>query len=82
MKREKQNIEEKVYLNPGEAIEYWGLSKNKFRAFIKGTSLSFVAHYKNRSLVIREEFEKYIKENPEEYRRLKCRKEETRNIEF
>ncbi len=73
MKREKQDMKEKTYLNPGEAIRYWNLSPTKFREFIKNPALPFVALYGRRRLVVRREFEKYIRENPAEYGRIrKC----------
>lgn len=80
MKRDKQDITEKAYLTPGEAILHYGLSVNKFYAAIKERGLPFVALYGGRRLVIRSEFEKYIRENPGEYRRLKrWRREETQS---
>ena len=60
MKRAPLN--EKNYLNPEEAIELFGLSRRKFYALLKEQPHDFVVMYGSRKLVIRTEFEKYLKQ--------------------
>ena len=80
MKREKQDLAEKEYLNPGEAAEFWGIPVVKFRKYVRITGLPFVAFYGGRRLVVRSEFERFLKENPKEKEMLvKCSREETRS---
>ena len=67
----RPSIYTKAILNPGEAIRLFSLSGRKFRRLILEKNLPFVALYKTRKLIIRDELEKYLESNPEEKERLK-----------
>lgn len=65
-------LETKAILNPGEAIELYGMSARKFYSLIQGRKkLPFLALYNKRKLIIRTEFDKYLEEHPEEKEHLK-----------
>ncbi|MBQ8073163.1 MAG: helix-turn-helix domain-containing protein [Clostridia bacterium] len=65
-------LETKAILNPGEAIELYGMSARRFYRLIRGKrKLPFLALYNKRKLIIRAEFEKYLEEHPEEKEQLK-----------
>ena len=64
MKAQNISLGEKDYLSPTEAIQYWNLSNRKFYAFLKKGQYGFIAFYGTRKLIIREEFDKYLKKNP------------------
>ncbi len=61
---------EKSLLRPMEAAQYFDLSWRKFYRWIKKPQ-SFIAMYKTRKLVIREELERYFKNHPEEREAMK-----------
>ena len=62
----KPGLEEKETLNPGEAAELYNLSRRKFfRLLQSGEQFSFLAFYKERKLIIRSEFKKYLESHPE-----------------
>lgn len=62
----------KAILNPGEAIQLYGLSARRFYKLIQSQKrLPFVALYNKRKLIIRSEFDKYLELNPEEKERLR-----------
>lgn len=64
--------EEKSILNPEETILLYGLSRRKFQRLISGKRrLNFVVRYNTRKLIIREEFEKYLDEEPTRREELK-----------
>ena len=59
-------LEEKNLLNPGETIKLFRLSQRKFYELINGKrKLPFLVLYNKRKLIIRTEFERYLKANPE-----------------
>ena len=59
-------MRKRIFLNPEEAIELFNLNRRKFYRLIKeGKQLGFIALYGSRRLIIRGEFEKYLKANPE-----------------
>ena len=65
-------LETKAILNPGEAIELYGMSARRFYRLIRGRrKLPFLALYNKRKLIIRAEFDKYLEEHPEEKELLK-----------
>ena len=65
-------LEEKNLLNPGETIRLFSLSQRKFYALINGRKkLPFLVLYNKRKLIIRTEFERYLKANPEKKEELK-----------
>lgn len=64
MKAQNISLGEKDYLSPTEAIQYWNLSNRKFYAFLKKGQYGFIAFYGTRKLIIRAEFDKYLKKNP------------------
>ena len=65
-------LETKAILNPGEAIELYGMSARRFYRLIRGRrKLPFLALYNKRKLIIRAEFDKYLEEHPEEKEQLK-----------
>ena len=69
-------LETKAILNPGEAIQLYGMSARRFQHLIQSKrKLPFLALYHKRKLIIRAEFDKYLEEHPEERERLKkCRR--------
>ncbi len=76
----KPLLSEKETLNPKETIELFGLSGRKFYALLNSNQeLCFLAHFRSRKLIIRDEFAKYYAEHPElergEFRGNKKRKE-------
>lgn len=64
MKAQNISLGEKDYLSPAEAIQYWNLSNRKFHAFLREGQYDFIAFYRTRKLIIRTEFDKYLKKNP------------------
>ena len=57
--------EEKEFLNLEEAIRHWNFSRRKFYRFLDETKGGkFLAYYKERKLILRVAFEKYLQENP------------------
>ena len=61
---------EKDILNQEEVIVFFGLSRRKFYKLLKeGKGLPFMARYGTSRLIIRTEFEKYLKAHPELRRR-------------
>lgn len=64
MKIQDVALGEKEYLNPQEAIKYWNLSNRKFYAFLKKGPYEFIALYGTRKLILRAEFDKYLKKHP------------------
>lgn len=64
MKAQNIPLGEKEYLNPNEAIRHWNLSQRKFYAFLKKGPYSFTALYGTRKLILRAEFDRYLKTHP------------------
>jgi len=67
----KPPLAEKETLTTEEAIRLFGLSRRKFRNLIEENRLPFMAAYKDRRLVIRDELAEYLKNNPEVKEALK-----------
>lgn len=66
----KAELANKDVLNPEEAIELFTLSRRKFYGLLKTeTELGFLAKYKTRHLILRAEFDRYLKFHPELRRR-------------
>lgn len=66
----KPNLEEKDFLNPNEAIDLFGLSRRKFYKLLqKNKKLDFVAMYGTRRLIVKGDFERYLKTHSELRRR-------------
>ena len=62
----KPALEDKDTLNPGEAAAFYNLSRRKFFRFLKSDEkYPFLAFYKERKLIIRSEFEKYLEAHPD-----------------
>ena len=62
----KPVLADKEILNSGEAAELYNLSRRKFfRLLQSDEGFPFLVYYKERKLIIRSEFEKYLEENPE-----------------
>ena len=62
----KPNLAEKDILNPSETIKLFHLSNRKFYKFLSETDGGdFLAYYKERKLILRVAFEKYLLQNPE-----------------
>ena len=62
----KAQLEHKTIFSPEEAVLYYGLSRRKFKQLIEANDeLPFMAVFKKEYIIIREEFEKYMEENPE-----------------
>ncbi len=64
MKVQNVPLGEKEYLNPEEAISHWNLSRRKFYRLLKKEGHSFMAYFGTRKLILRVEFEKYLRNNP------------------
>ncbi len=56
---------EKELITPGEAIDFYILSYRKTRKLMKEENTFTIKYYGGRSLIIRKEFEVYLKEHPE-----------------
>ncbi len=68
----KVDLESKSIFNPEEAIVFYNLSRRKFKKLLdEQKDLSFVAFFRTRKLILREEFERYMAENPEIREELK-----------
>lgn len=68
----KPSLAEKDVLNPSEAAEFYDLSRRKFfRMLDEVDGLPFVAMYKTRKLIIRSEFEAFLRFHPETKEALK-----------
>ncbi len=66
----KTKVEDKEVLTVEEAIKHYSLSVPKFRAIIREGNNDFaVRYFKKRALVLKPQFEKYLKEHPEIRRR-------------
>lgn len=66
----KPNLEEKDFLIPNEAIEFFSLSRRKFYKLLKENKhLDFVAMYGTRKLIVKADFERYLKTHSELRRR-------------
>ena len=62
----KVSLEEKEIFNPEEAITFYGLSRRRFYRFLgQDKELPFLAKYKKRKLILRQEFETFLKQRPE-----------------
>ncbi len=67
----RPDLSEKDVLNPGEAIDYFVLSRRHFYELLKNADdLDFLAYYGNRKLIIREAFDRYLRQHPELRRRV------------
>lgn len=65
-KMAKPTLAEKDILNPSETIKFFNLSNRKFYKFLGETDGGdFLAYYKERKLILRVAFEKYLMLNPE-----------------
>lgn len=65
-KMAKPTLAEKDILNPSETIKLFNLSNRKFYKFLGETDCGdFLAYYKERKLILREAFERYLMFNPE-----------------
>lgn len=61
----KPALHEKDVLTPEEVIEYFNFSRRKWYSFLnEGKCKKFTALYGVRKLILREEFEKYLNDNP------------------
>ena len=67
----KPALADKDIFNPSEAAEFYGLSRRRFFRFLEQGPHPFVAMYNRRKLIIRAEFEAYLKARPEEKEALK-----------
>jgi len=56
----KPTLEDKEFLTPCEAAEYFGLSRRKFFRLLEEGNHGFVALYVDRKLIIKDEFRKYL----------------------
>ena len=68
----KPSLADKEVFNPSEAAEFYGLSRRRFFRMLDETDrLPFVAMYKTRKLIIRSEFEAFLRFHPETKEALK-----------
>ena len=65
-KMRRKELDTKSTFIPEEAIEFYNLSRRKFKRMLdEDEDLPFIAYFRKRKLIIRDEFEKYLEENPE-----------------
>ena len=68
----KPSLADKEVFNPSEAAEFYDLSRRRFfRMLEEADGLPFVAMYKTRKLIIRSEFEAFLRFHPETKEALK-----------
>ena len=68
----KPSLAGKEVFNPSEAAEFYDLSRRRFfRMLEEADGLPFVAMYKTRKLIIRSEFEAFLRFHPETKEALK-----------
>ena len=68
----RPSLQEKEYFNPSEAAEFYDLSRRKFfRMLAETEELPFVSMYRSRKLIIRSEFEAFLRSHPETKEALK-----------
>lgn len=66
----KPKLEEKEFLNPDETIDFFALSRRKFYKLLKeNKNLDFIAMYGTRRLIVKADFERYLKTHSELKRR-------------
>ena len=62
----KPALGDKDVFNPSEAAEFYGLSRRKFSRFLnEAAGQPFIAMYNTRTLILRAEFEAFLKFHPE-----------------
>lgn len=67
----RADLSEKEVLYPGEAIDYFVLSRRHFYDFLKETDGGdYLAFYRGRKLIIKSAFERYLQDHPELRRRV------------
>ena len=75
----RAELKSKDIFNPEEAIEFYRLSRRKFKKMLSGEEpFPFIAFYGKRKLIIRSEFERYIERNPEMMEEIRSAKEKLR----
>ena len=68
----KPALGDKDVFNPSETAEFYGLSRRKFFRFLdEATGLPFIAMYNTRTLIIRAEFETFLRLHPQTKEALK-----------
>lgn len=69
----KPSLADKEVFNPSEAAEFYDLSRRRFFRMLEeeADGLPFVAMYKTRKLIIRSEFEAFLRFHPETKEALK-----------
>ena len=68
----KAQLNDKSIFNPEEAIVFYDLSRRKFKKLLESEEeLPFVAFFKTRKIIIRDEFEEYMEDHPEIMEELK-----------
>ena len=73
---ERAQLEDKSIFNPEEAIVFYDLSRRMFKKLLEGEEeLPFVAFFKTRKIIIRDEFEEYMEDHPEIMEELRNGKE-------
>lgn len=66
----KSKVDNKDTMTVQEAVTYYKLSRRKFYELLHQDGLKFIAFYYNgRRLILKKEFERYLKEHPEIRRR-------------
>ena len=67
----RPDLGEKDILNSSEAIEHFVLSRRKFHDLLNNTDgEDFLAYYRERKLILRVAFERYLRNHPELRRRV------------
>lgn len=62
----RPSVAEKDVITVDEAIDYYGLSRITVRRYLRDIeSAEYLAFYRGRKLILREEFERFLQNNPE-----------------
>ena len=62
----KPELNKKELLNRTEAVEFFRLNPKKFHAFLGSRGdIPFLAYYRSRPLILRQELNRYFEENPD-----------------
>lgn len=62
----RPSVADKDVITVDEAIDYYRLSRFTFRKYLREVqTTNFLAFYRGRKLILKAEFEKFLRENPE-----------------
>ncbi len=62
----RPSVADKDVITVDEAIDFYKLSRFTFRKYLRDVKTAdFLAFYRGRKLILKSEFEKYLRENPD-----------------